>query len=73
MKHLLSFLDLLPKVFGLVKYKEACSTLLFLLSEQGIYKVFNFDFLSTVVDLKLIRKFVEADTIIKSKDLQLRE
>ncbi len=59
MKHLLSFLDLLPKMFGLVKHKEACTALLFFLCEQGIYKVFNLYFLSAIIYLKLVCKLIE--------------
>lgn len=59
MKHLLGFLDLLPEVFALVQHEEARTALLVFLNQQWINEVLDLNLLSAVVDLELIREFVE--------------
>jgi len=71
MQHLLSFLELLPEMLGLIKYKETCSTLLFSI-QQWVYKVLYLYLLCAVINLELICKFIETIKMIINDPITIK-
>jgi len=58
-EQLLSFFDLLPKVFALIKNEQASFTFAAIIINQRINEVSHLDLLCAIVQLKLIRELVE--------------